>query len=91
MSAAYNTVKPELLQKALDLLPLPKGAVDQECPYFFWSGNGDPRTFVRDVTRTMTMVFKASGVTGACSHRFRHTLATEVLELGGTFEPKNGS
>jgi hypothetical protein len=27
----------------------------------------------------------ASGVAGACSHRFRHTLATEVLELGGTF------
>jgi integrase len=26
------------------------------------------------------------GVKGACSHRFRHTLATEVLELGGTFE-----
>ena len=34
----------------------------------------------------MTTVFKASGVTGACSHRFKHTLATEVLELGGTFE-----
>jgi len=27
----------------------------------------------------------ASGVAGACSHRFRHTLATGVLELGGTF------
>jgi len=74
------------LQKALDVLPLPKGADGQECPYFFWSGNGDPRTFVRDVTRTMSTVFKLSGVTGACSHRFRHTLATEVLELGGTFE-----
>jgi hypothetical protein len=26
---------------------------------------------------------KASGVLGACTH---HTLATEVLEMGGTFE-----
>ena len=34
----------------------------------------------------MLAVFKASGVTNACSHRFRHTLATEVLELGGTLE-----
>src|SRR5690349_11359683 len=31
-------------------------------------------------------VYASSGVEGACSHRFRHTLATEVLEMGGTFE-----
>jgi integrase len=31
-------------------------------------------------------VFEASGVAGACSHRFRHTLATEVLEMGGSIE-----
>ncbi len=31
-------------------------------------------------------VYAASGVQGACSHRFRHTMATEILELGGTFE-----
>ena len=41
---------------------------------------------VRDATRTVSAVFKASGVAGACSHRFRHTIATEILELGGTFE-----
>jgi len=34
----------------------------------------------------MATVFKSSGVPAACSHRFRHTLATEVLEMGGTFE-----
>ena len=33
----------------------------------------------------MDAVYKASGVADACSHRFRHTLATEVLEMGGTF------
>jgi len=74
------------LQAALEVLPLPRGADGLDCPYFFWSGNGDRQTFVRDVTRTLATVFKASGVPGACSHRFRHTLATEVLEMGGTFE-----
>ena len=32
------------------------------------------------------MVFKASGVKGAHAHRFRHTLATELLGRGATFE-----
>ena len=41
---------------------------------------------IRDITRTIATACKASGVVGACSHRFRHTLATEVLEMGGTFE-----
>ena len=41
---------------------------------------------IRDATRTLGAVYSLSGVPGACSHRFRHTLATEVLELGGTFE-----
>jgi integrase len=74
------------LQAAFDRLPLPREANGPDCPYFFWSGHGSPQSFMRDVTRTMTTVFKASGVPGACSHRFRHTLATEVLEMGGTFE-----
>ncbi len=29
-------------------------------------------------------VFQLSGVTGAHAHRFRHTLATEILARGGT-------
>jgi SAM-dependent methyltransferase len=40
----------------------------------------------RDATRTMAAVFKASSVTGAHAHRFRHTLATEILEAGGMIE-----
>ncbi len=74
------------LQAALDILPIPRGADGPDCPYFFWSGHGSMRSVVRDVTRTVAAVYKASKVPGACSHRFRHTLATEVLELGGTFE-----
>jgi len=74
------------LQAALDILPLPREADNTGCPYFFWSGHGAKRAFVRDATRTMKTVYDASGVSGACSHRFRHTLATEILELGGTIE-----
>ena len=74
------------LQAALDVLPVPRGVEGQECPYFFWSGNGTERAVIRDATRTMATVYKASGVQGACSHRFRHTLATEILELGGSIQ-----
>ncbi len=73
------------LQASLDSLPKPKGSRG-ESRYFFWSGNGTVRSMVRDATRTMAAVFKASGVPKAHSHRFRHTLATEILEAGGTFE-----
>ena len=31
-------------------------------------------------------MFKASGVDGAHAHRFRHTLATELLEAGESLE-----
>jgi len=41
---------------------------------------------IRDARRTLETVYTKSGVQRACSHRFRHTLATEILEMGGTFE-----
>jgi integrase len=77
-------VPPEL-RAALEILPEPMGTIG-ESQYFFWSGNGTVRSMTRDATRTMAAVFKASGVTGAHAHRFRHTLATEILESGGTIE-----
>jgi len=36
--------------------------------------------------RTLTAVFKASGVPGAHARRFRHTLATNVLARGARLE-----
>jgi integrase len=77
-------VHPEL-QAALDALPEPKGSRGGE-QVFLLDWNGPVRSMVRDATRTMAAVFKASGVPGAHAHRFRHTLATEILEAGGTFE-----
>jgi integrase len=34
--------------------------------------------------RTLRAVFKRAGLVGAHAHRFRHTLATEILARGGT-------
>jgi site-specific recombinase XerD len=76
-------VHPEL-QAALDALPAPRGSA--ESPYFFWSGNGAPESMVRAAERTLSAVFLKSEVSGAHAHRFRHTLATELLEKGWTYE-----
>ena len=75
-------VHPEL-QAALDILPAPRGG---ECGYFFWSGNGAKESMVRAAERTLSAVFAKSEVMGAHAHRFRHTLATELLEQGWTYE-----
>ncbi len=74
------------LMKALENVPVPRGADSADCPYFFWSGNGSTRAVMRDASRTLATVYQKSGSAGACSHRFRHTLATEILEMGGTIE-----
>ena len=36
--------------------------------------------------RTLAAVFKKSGVKNTHAHRYRHTLATRLLEQGATFE-----
>jgi hypothetical protein len=65
---------------------LRRGTDDPDCAYFFWSGKGGKRSVISAAKRTLRAVYRASGVAGACSHRFRHTLATKVLEQGGTYE-----
>ena len=77
---------PADLQRALDVVPTPRGTGDPGCPYFFWSGHGGTHAVIRDARRTLEAVYSKSGVEGACSHRFRHTLATEALEMGATLE-----
>lgn len=73
-------VAPEL-QHALDTLPVPRETVG-ESKFFFWSGNGTKQSMIRDAERTTRAVYKASGVVGAHNHRFRHTLASELLRAG---------
>jgi site-specific recombinase XerD len=70
---------------ALEAVPPTMGAPDG-CPYVFWTGLGDRDGHIRTVIGTLHAVFKKSGVEGASAHRFRHTLATEVLVKGGSIE-----
>jgi site-specific recombinase XerD len=76
---------PHALKLSLDAVPLPRNA-PQDCPYYFWNGITSRRAVVGIAERTLAAVFKKSGVKDAHAHRFRHTLATRLLEQGATFE-----
>jgi integrase len=72
-------------KKALEQVPPPKGA-SPDCDYYFWTGSGTREVHVRTVERTLLAVFRKSKVPDAHVHRFRHTLATEILATAGTIE-----
>lgn len=75
----------EEVRRAIECLPIPQGA-GPNCPYLFWTGNGSRDGHIKTVVRTLRAVFDESGVENAVSHRFRHTLATEILSSGGSLE-----
>jgi site-specific recombinase XerD len=54
--------------------------------FYFWNGQTSRRAVVGIAERTLSAVFKKSGVKDAYAHRYRHTLATRLLEQGATFE-----
>ena len=70
-------------QAALASLPHPRGAGSNP-EYYFWNGEMLKQTVVDIAARTLAAVFKRSKVPGAHAHRFRHTLATELLARGGS-------
>jgi integrase len=76
---------PEELKLALDVLPLPRNAA-RDCPYYFWNAVPSRRAVVGIAERTLSTVFKKSGVKNAHAHRFRHTLATRLLGNGATYD-----
>jgi len=76
---------PRQLEAGLDALPLPWNAA-QNCPHYFWNGQSSRRAVVGIAERTLSAVFNKSGVKDAHAHRYRHTLATRLLEQGATFE-----
>jgi integrase/recombinase XerD len=53
--------------------------------YYFWSGEGKPRSCVGDWQRTLLKMFARAGVEGF-AHRFRHTFAVELLQKGVSME-----
>ena len=76
---------PSAVLTALEVLPHPKAA-PQDSQLFFSSGIASLRSLVKGAARTMSAVFERSGVERAHCHRFRHTLASELLGKGGTYE-----
>jgi len=76
---------PSELKDALDVVPLPRGC-SQNARYYFWSGVSTELSMKSIVERTLAAVFKASMVPHAHAHRFRHTLVTELLGQGASFE-----
>ncbi|MEK7752470.1 MAG: tyrosine-type recombinase/integrase [Acidobacteriota bacterium] len=74
---------PAELEAALAALPPPRGA-GADPRFFFWNAVTSRRAVVGIAERSLAAVFKRSGVTGAHAHRFRHTLATDILARGGT-------
>jgi site-specific recombinase XerD len=80
---------PSAVFEALDRLPPPKAAA-KDNQRFFSSDTTGLRSLVKGAWRTMDAVFKRSGVAGAHPHRFRHTLASELLGKGGSIEKVAG-
>jgi integrase/recombinase XerD len=76
---------PEVIE-ALDRVPPPDDETAADYRYFFWNGRGSRENAANAAGMFLAKVFKESGVRGARSHRFRHTLTTEILENGGTAE-----
>lgn len=70
---------------ALEVLPHPKAA-PRNSRFYFASGTASVRSLVKGAERTLAAVFKRSGVEGAFAHRFRHTLASELLGKGESIE-----
>ena len=73
------------LKAALDACPVPRNAKSSG-KWYFWNGLTDELAMKGMVERTLRAVFKKSGVPRAHAHRFRHTLATELLGQGATCE-----
>jgi integrase len=76
---------PSAVIEALEVLPQPKGAAADNRRYFS-KDTANLRSLVKGAWRTMAAVFKRAGVKAAHPHRFRHTLASELLGKGGKLE-----
>jgi integrase len=80
---------PSSVLEALEVLPVPKAAAKDDWRFFSIDTTGR-RSLVRGAWRTMDAVFKRSSVVSAHPHRFRHTLASELLGKDGSIEKVAG-
>lgn len=70
---------PPVVTAALGLLKGPNP------DYFFWTGNGKPKSAVADAQRSFRTLFQLAGVNGH-PHMFRDTFAVELLKKGVSLE-----
>src|SRR5205823_3206375 len=75
---------PDVL-RALEALPQPKAAAERSILYFS-GGKATVRSLVKGAQRTLAAVFDRAKVDRAHPHRFRHTLASELLGKGAAIE-----
>jgi integrase len=68
----------------------PNVAAARDNRRFFYSDTTCLRTLVKAAWRTLDAVFTRSGVAAAHPHRFRHTLASELLGQDGSIEKVAG-
>jgi integrase len=61
-------------------------AIPQAGAYYFWTGNGKPKTRVGNFQAMLKEVYNVAKVQGGHAHRFRHTLAVELLLAGVPLE-----
>ena len=80
---------PAVVLNALEILPVPKAGAENN-RRFFSKDDAVLRSIVKGAWRTLSAVFKRSGVKRAKPHRFRHTLASELLAKGGSIEEVAG-
>lgn len=73
-------------------IPLPPdciaalGKMKGNAQYFFWTGEGLPKTRVGNFQVMLTKLFKKAGVVGGHAHRLRDTFATGLLLAGVPME-----
>jgi integrase/recombinase XerD len=68
-----------------DVIQALRGFQPKSEKYFFWTGNGQLETALKDWSATMLKLFRAAGFAelwqgGKRSHNWRDTLAMEILE-----------
>jgi integrase/recombinase XerD len=80
-----KTGQPVVLPLPPDVAKIILALKKPESPYFFWTGNGLPKSAVADWQRSLRKLFKLAGVKGH-AHRFRTTFAVRLLEKGVSLE-----
>jgi integrase/recombinase XerD len=74
-TSVYVPLPPVVIEALLQVERLSKR-------FYFWSGQGKMKSRVGGYCRMFEKIFKAAGIEGGHSHRFRDTFAVELLQQG---------